>query len=181
MTTTHCVHRAVLAFGSNIGERLETLQAAMDALVDAPGVQPLSISPVYETKPFGGPAGSADAKDLSGQDDYLNAVAVIGTDLTPQQLLIRTQAIEQALHRVRAERWAPRTIDVDIIVYDDLQLHDEELTVPHMRAHERPFVLRPWHDIEPEAVLPGRGPIAELLAELPGDGIEERSDLVLQW
>src|SRR6185312_8390538 len=127
MTTTHSVHRAVLAFGSNVGERLETLQAAMDALVDAPGVQPLSISPVYETKPFGGPAGSADAKDLSGQDDYLNAVAVIGTDLTPQQLLVRTQAIESALHRVRAERWAPRTIDVDIIVYDDLQLHDEEL------------------------------------------------------
>src|SRR6185437_14922497 len=78
---------AGLAFGSNIGERLEALQAAMDALVDAPGVEPLSISPVYETKPFGGPAGSADAKDLSGQDDYLNAVAVIGTDLTPQQLL----------------------------------------------------------------------------------------------
>jgi 2-amino-4-hydroxy-6-hydroxymethyldihydropteridine diphosphokinase len=153
----------------------------VDALVDAPGVQPLSISPVYQTKPFGGPAGAADSKDLSGQDDYLNAVAVIGTDLTPQQLLIRTQAIEQALHRVRAERWAPRTIDVDIIVYDELQLHDEELTVPHLRAHERAFVLRPWHDIEPAAVLPGRGPIAELLAELPADGVEARPDLDLQW
>jgi 2-amino-4-hydroxy-6-hydroxymethyldihydropteridine diphosphokinase len=181
MTTTHSVHRAVLAFGSNAGQRFESLQAAMDALTDTPGVQPLSISPVYETEPYGGPAGAVDSKDLSGQDPYLNAVAVIGTDLTPQQLLIRTQAIEQALHRVRGERWAPRTIDVDIIVYDDLQLHDEELTVPHLRAHERPFVLRPWHDVEPDAVLPGRGAIAELLAALPSDGIEPRPDLVLQW
>jgi 2-amino-4-hydroxy-6-hydroxymethyldihydropteridine diphosphokinase len=181
MTASHFVHRAVLALGSNVGQRLEALQAAMDALTDTPGVQPLSISPVYETKPFGGPAGSAEAQDLSDQDDYLNAVAVVGTDLTPHQLLIRTQAIEQALHRVRGERWAPRTIDVDIIVYDDLQMHDEELTVPHMRAHERAFVLRPWHDIEPEAVLPGRGPIEDLLAALPADGIEQRPDLALQW
>ena len=181
MITTHSIHRAVLAFGSNVGQRLESLQAAMDALTDTPGVEPLSISPVYETKPFGGPAGSADAKDLSGQDDYLNAVAVIGTDLTPQQLLIRTQAIEQALDRVRGERWAPRTIDVDIIVYDDLQLHDEDLIVPHLRAHERPFVLRPWHDVDPDAVIPGHGPIAELLGELSDDGIEVRPDLELQW
>lgn len=181
MTTTHSVHRAVLAFGSNVGQRLEALQAAWDALADAPGVQPISISPVYETKAFGGPAGAAGSKDLSEQDDYLNAVGVIGTDLTPQQLLIRTQAIEQALHRVRAGQWAPRTIDVDIIAYDDLQLHDEDLTVPHVRAHERAFVLRPWHDIEPEAVLPGRGAIADLLAALPTEGIEERPDLVLQW
>ncbi len=181
MTTTTSIHRAVLAFGSNVGQRLESLQSAMDALTDTPGVEPLSISPVYETKPFGGPAGSADEMDLSDQDDYLNAVAVIGTDLTPQQLLIRTQAIEQALNRVRGERWAPRTIDVDIIVYDDLQLHEDELTVPHLRAHERPFVLRPWHDVDPDAVIPGRGSIAELLEQLPGDSVELRPDLELQW
>lgn len=180
-STAHFIHRAVLALGSNLGHRLDTLQAAMDALTDTPGVQPRSISPVYQTKPFGGAPGSLDAKDLSDQDDYLNAVAVIWTDLTPQQLLIRTQAIEQALDRVRGERWAPRTIDVDIIVYDDLELHDKELTVPHRRAHERTFVLRPWHDIEPEAVLPGRGPISALLAGLPGHGVEPRPDLVLQW
>jgi 2-amino-4-hydroxy-6-hydroxymethyldihydropteridine diphosphokinase len=180
VTTTHSVHRAVLALGGNLGDRLESLQSALDALHDAPGIQPLSISPVYETAPFGGAPGAPDAKDLSEQPSYLNAVALIGTDLTPHQLLIRTQAIEEALHRVRGERWAPRTIDVDIIVYDDLELADEDLIVPHVRAHERSFVLRPWHDIDPDAVIPGRGPIAELLGDLPRDGIEPRPDLLLQ-
>jgi len=179
--TTHSVHRAVLALGGNLGNRLESLQSALDALGDAPGVQPLSISPVYETAPFGGAPDAPDAKDLSEQPAYLNAVALIGTDLTPQQLLIRTQAIEEALHRVRGERWAARTIDVDIIVYDDLELRDEDLIVPHARAHERTFVLRPWYDIEPNAVIPGRGPIAELLEDLPEEGIEPRPDLLLQW
>jgi 2-amino-4-hydroxy-6-hydroxymethyldihydropteridine diphosphokinase len=183
MTTTHSVHRAVLALGSNVGQRLESMQAAMDALVDTPGVQPLSISPVYETEAFGGPTGGTDSMDLSEHPLFLNAVAVIGTDLTPQQLLIRTQAIEQALHRDRGsgERWAPRTIDVDIIVFDDIQLHDEELTVPHARAHERAFVLRPWQDVDPQAAIPGLGPIADLLAGLPQNGVELREDLALQW
>jgi 2-amino-4-hydroxy-6-hydroxymethyldihydropteridine diphosphokinase len=180
MTTTHSVHRAVLALGGNLGDRLESLQSALDALHDAPGIQALSVSPVYETAPFGGAPDAPDAKDLSEQPSYLNAVALIGTDLTPHQLLIRTQAIEEALHRVRGQRWAPRTIDVDIIVYDDLELADEDLIVPHVRAHERSFVLRPWHDIEPDAVIPGRGPIAALLAGLPPDGIEPRPDLSLQ-
>lgn len=181
MSTDHAVHRAVLALGGNLGDRLELLQSALDALTDAPGIQPLSISPVYETAPFGGPDDAEDAEDLSDQPPYLNAVALIGTDLTPYQLLTRTQAIEEALHRRRERHWAPRTIDVDIIAYDDLQVHNEDLTVPHVRAHERSFVLRPWHDIEPDAVLPGHGPIAELLAKLPDDGIEPRPDLELQW
>ncbi|HTJ72396.1 MAG TPA: 2-amino-4-hydroxy-6-hydroxymethyldihydropteridine diphosphokinase [Actinospica sp.] len=181
MTTTHSAHKAVLALGGNLGDRLESLQSALDALGDAPGIQPISISPVYETEPFGGPAEDPAAKDLSDQPSYLNAVAVIGTDLTPHQLLIRTQAIEEALHRVRGERWSARTIDVDIIVYDNLELQDEDLTVPHSRAHERAFVLRPWHDVEPDAVIPGHGPIAELLEELPDDGVEPRPDLLLQW
>jgi 2-amino-4-hydroxy-6-hydroxymethyldihydropteridine diphosphokinase len=181
MSTTHAAHHAVLALGGNLGDRLESLQSALDALGDAPGIQPISISPVYETEPFGGPAGEPGSLDLSDQPPYLNAVAVVGTDLTPHQLLIRTQAIEEALHRVRTDRWAPRTIDVDIIVYDNLELQDEDLTVPHSRAHERAFVLRPWHDVEPDAVIPGYGPIAELLAELPDDGVEPRPDLLLQW
>ena len=180
MTTTHSVHRAVLALGGNLGDRLESLQSALDALHDAPGIQPLSVSPVYETAPFGGAPDSPDAKDISDQPAYLNAVALVGTDLTPHQLLIRTQAIEEALHRVRGERWAARTIDVDIIVYDDLELADEDLIVPHVRAHERTFVLRPWYDIQPDAVIPGRGAIAALLAGLPQDGIEPRPDLSLQ-
>src|SRR6266702_4553040 len=135
---------AVLALGGNLGVRLESLQSALDALGDAPGIQPISISPVYETAPFGGAPDDPEAMDLSGQPSYLNAVAVVGTDLTPHQLLIRTQAIEEAMHRVRCGRWAARTIDVDIVVYDDLELDAEDLTVPHSRSHERAFVLRPW-------------------------------------
>ena len=181
MTTTHSVHHAVLALGGNMGDRFELLQSALDALADAPGIQPLSISPVYETAPYGGPPGAPGSVDLSDQPSYLNAVAVIGTDLTPHQLLIRTQAIEEALRRVRGVRWSARTIDVDIIVYDDLELRDEDLTVPHSRAHERPFVLRPWLDVEPDAVIPGRGPIAPLLDALPSDGVAPRPDLLLQW
>jgi 2-amino-4-hydroxy-6-hydroxymethyldihydropteridine diphosphokinase len=177
----HLPHRAVLALGGNLGDRFESLQSALDALSDAPGIEPLAISPVYETAPFGGVPGEPGSRDLSEQPRYLNAVAVVGTELTPHQLLVRTQAIEEALHRVRSERWAARTIDVDIIVYDNLQLSDEDLTLPHERAHERVFVLRPWHDVEPDAVLPGRGPVARLLAALPADAVAPRPDLVLQW
>lgn len=173
-------HRAVLALGGNLGDRLESLQSALDALSDAPGIQPLGISPVYETAPFGGAPGEPGSRDLSEQPNYLNAVAVVGTELTPHQLLVRTQAIEAALRRVRGERWAARTIDVDIIVYDDLQISDEDLTVPHARAHERAFVLRPWHDIEPDAAIPGHGPIAGLLDRLSADGVRPRPDLLLQ-
>jgi 2-amino-4-hydroxy-6-hydroxymethyldihydropteridine diphosphokinase len=173
-------HRAVLALGGNLGDRLESLQAALDALTDAPGIKPLKISPVYETAPFGGVPGEPDWRDLRDQPRYLNAVVVIGTELTAPQLLVRTRAIEEALHRVRGERWAARTIDVDIIVYDDLEVSDEDLTVPHPRAHERAFVLRPWHDVDHDAVLPGYGPIARLLAVLPTEGIEPRPDLTLQ-
>lgn len=178
--TSPMPHRAVLALGGNLGDRLDSLQAALDALTDAPGIQPVRISPVYETAAYGGLPGEPGSRDLSDQPRYLNAVAVVGTELTPQQLLVRTRAIEETLHRVRGERWAPRTIDVDIIVYDNLQLSDEDLTVPHPRAHERAFVLRPWHDIDPDAVLPGRGPVARLLAALPPGGVEPRPDLVLQ-
>jgi len=180
-TPLHAVHRTVLALGGNLGDRLEALQSALDAITDAPGVQPVSISPVYETEPFGGAPGAPGALALSEQPAYLHAVAMFGTDLTPYQLLTHTQAIEEALHRVRGRRWAARTIDVDIIVYDDLQMANDDLIVPHARAHERAFVLRPWYDIEPNAVLPGRGPIAELLAELPGGGVAPRPDLVLRW
>jgi 2-amino-4-hydroxy-6-hydroxymethyldihydropteridine diphosphokinase len=174
-------HRAVLALGGNLGHRLENIQAALDALVDTPGLDVEAISPVYETEPFGGAPGVPDSVDLSRQPKYLNAVAVVSTDLPPHTLLERAQAIEQALHRVRDEPWGARTIDVDIVSYDDLISHDTKLTVPHPRAHERAFVLVPWKDLEPEALLPGRGPIAELLGALePVSGVERRDDLALQ-
>ncbi len=174
-------HRAVLALGGNLGHRLETLQAALDALVDTPAVRVLSVSPVYETEPFGGPDGAPDSMDLSAQPKFLNAVAVVATDLTPLTLLDRALAIEQALHRRREEPWAARTIDVDIIAYDSLVTHNSRLTVPHPRAHLRAFVLVPWNDLEPAAVLPGWGPVSSLLEALkPVTGVERRDDLSLQ-
>jgi 2-amino-4-hydroxy-6-hydroxymethyldihydropteridine diphosphokinase len=174
-------HSAVLALGGNLGRRLDNLQAALDALVDTPGLVVTGVSAIYETEPFGGPPGEPGSVDLSGQPNYFNAVVGIVTDLPAQTLLVRTQAIEQALHRVREERWAPRTIDVDIIIYDDMVSDDEALTVPHPRAHERLFVLLPWKDVDPAAEIPGRGPIATLLDAFDGTrGVMRRDDLTLQ-
>lgn len=174
-------HRAVLALGGNLGHRLENLQSALDALVDTPALEVVSVSPVYETEPFGGPDGAADSMDLSGQQNFYNAVALVATDLTPLTLLDRALAIEQALHRRRDERWSARTIDVDIIAYDSLVTHNNRLTVPHPRAHQRAFVLVPWHDVEPDATLPGWGPVSALLEALkPIDGVKRRDDLSLQ-
>jgi 2-amino-4-hydroxy-6-hydroxymethyldihydropteridine diphosphokinase len=164
-------HRAVLALGSNLGHRFDTLQAAVDVIVDTPGVEVVAASPVYETKPVGGPP----------QPDYLNAVLVLRTALPPTLLLERAHAVEQALHRVREERWAARTVDVDVIVYDDLRSDDPNLTLPHPRAHLRAFVLAPWHDVEPDAVLPGHGSVADLLAVAADrDDLSMRADLRLQ-
>ncbi|KWW98889.1 2-amino-4-hydroxy-6-hydroxymethyldihydropteridine diphosphokinase [Carbonactinospora thermoautotrophica] len=161
--------RAVLSLGSNLGERLDQLQAAVDALADAPGVRVVAVSPVYETEPVGGP----------GQPEYLNAVVVVETTLPPRLLLEHGQAIEEALRRVRTERWGPRTIDVDLVTYEDETSDDPELTLPHPRAHERAFVLAPWYDVDPAAVLPGHGPVARLLDAVRGQGVR-RTDLQLR-
>jgi 2-amino-4-hydroxy-6-hydroxymethyldihydropteridine diphosphokinase len=151
----------VLALGSNLGDRLANLQGAVDALCSGPGLGDVAVSPVYETAPVGGPA----------QPDYLNAVLVAATSLPPRAVLDRGRAAEAALGRARGPRWGPRTLDVDVIVYGDEISDDPELTLPHPRAHERAFVLAPWHDVDPGAVIPGRGRIADLLAALPADGL----------
>lgn len=163
-------HRAVLALGSNLGNRMESLQTAVDSLADTPLLDVVAVSPVYETAPVGGPP----------QDDYLNAVVVVTTALPPDLLLDRAGAIEQALHRVREEHWGPRTIDVDIIVYDEQVLDSPRLTIPHRHAHEREFVLQPWHDVEPDAAIPGRGGVADLLARCDRQGVRPRRDLHLR-
>lgn len=171
-TTLHNPKRAVISLGSNLGNRLETLQGAIDALEDTPGVRIKAVSPVYETEPWGVPAGS--------QPSYFNAVVVLKTTLPPSSLLERAHAVEEAFHRVREERWGPRTIDVDIVAYADEVSDDPVLTLPHPRAHERAFVLAPWHDVDPEAQLPGRGPVAALLEEVDLEGVAPRADLELQ-
>ncbi|MEU1130927.1 2-amino-4-hydroxy-6-hydroxymethyldihydropteridine diphosphokinase [Streptomyces sp. NPDC005900] len=164
--------RAVIALGSNLGNRLETLQGAVDALEDTPGLRVKAVSPVYETEPWG--------VDPGTQPSYFNAVVVVKTTLPPASLLERAQAVEEAFHRVRDERWGPRTLDVDIVAYADVVSDDPALTLPHPRAHERAFVLAPWHDVEPEARLAGRGPVAELLATLTREGVAPRADLELR-
>ncbi|NEC91307.1 2-amino-4-hydroxy-6-hydroxymethyldihydropteridine diphosphokinase [Streptomyces sp. SID12501] len=171
-TTLHNPKRAVISLGSNLGNRLETLQGAIDALEDTPGVRIKAVSPVYETEPWGVPAGS--------QPSYFNAVVVLKTTLPPSSLLERAHAVEDAFHRVREERWGPRTIDVDIVAYADEVSDDPVLTLPHPRAHERAFVLAPWHDVDPEAQLPGRGPVATLLEAVALEGVAPRADLELQ-
>ncbi|MEV6582864.1 2-amino-4-hydroxy-6-hydroxymethyldihydropteridine diphosphokinase [Streptomyces sp. NPDC051582] len=163
---------AVIALGANLGNRLETLQGAIDALGDTPGLRVKAVSPVYETEPWGVEPGS--------QPSYLNAVVALKTTLPPSSLLERGQAIEEAFDRVREERWGPRTIDVDIVSYADVVSDDPVLTLPHPRAHQRAFVLAPWNDIDPEAQIPGRGPVAALLAGIGLAGVTPRPDLELR-
>src|SRR5690349_14216115 len=147
-------HHAVLSVGSNLGDRLGTLQGCVQAISGLAGTDVLAISPVYETAPVGGPA----------QPDYLNAVLAVRTALAPRALLDATQGIEADFGRVRAERFGPRTLDIDIISYDGEVSDDPVLTLPHPPAPERALVLAPGPDVDPAASLPGRGPVAALLA-----------------
>jgi 2-amino-4-hydroxy-6-hydroxymethyldihydropteridine diphosphokinase len=141
----------VLALGSNLGDRLDILQGGVDAIAGIPEVQVMTVSPVYETVPVGGPP----------QPDYLNAVLLARTTLPTRTLL----------DRVREVRWGPRTLDIDIITAEGERSDDPVLTLPHPRAHERAFVLAPWHDADPDAELPGHGSVAALLAAVGVGGI----------
>jgi dihydroneopterin aldolase/2-amino-4-hydroxy-6-hydroxymethyldihydropteridine diphosphokinase len=161
---------AVLALGSNLGDRQAELQRAVDQLAATPGVRVTAVSPVYETGPVGGP----------DQPDYLNAVVLAETGLPAADLLGRAHAIEAAARRTRAVRWGPRTLDVDIIAYGDRVSADPTLTLPHPRARERAFVLAPWRDADPDAELPGSGPVATLLAAVDGQELRRREDITLR-
>ena len=151
---------ALLALGSNLGDRLTTLAAAISALEQVPGLELTGVSPVYESA----------AVKVTGVDDqaprYLNLVVGIRYTGDPHTLLDAVNAIEDEHGRVRRERWGDRTLDIDIIVFGTAVLNDERLTIPHPRAAERDFVLVPWLDLDPVAVLPGRGPVRDLLAAI---------------
>jgi 2-amino-4-hydroxy-6-hydroxymethyldihydropteridine diphosphokinase len=160
---------AVLSVGSNMGDRLAYLRSALDRMrpcVDA-------VSPVYETPPWG----------PVSQPDYLNAVILASDDSAdPPVWLARAHAAEDAAGRVRDQRWGPRTLDVDVIAVDDIELNDPDLTLPHPRAAERAFVLVPWLAVDPEARLSG-GFVVDLVAQLPPSEISAvrmRPDLVLR-
>jgi 2-amino-4-hydroxy-6-hydroxymethyldihydropteridine diphosphokinase len=157
-----------LALGSNIGDSAAILQGAVDDLCGVEGLTLEAVSCVYETDPVGGP----------DQDAYLNAVVVGRTTLTGSELLAATQSIEQAWHRVREVRWGPRTLDIDIIAMGDDVIDTVDLAVPHPRAHERAFVLVPWHDADPRARIPGHGQVSDLLSECDAAGVRP-TDVVL--
>lgn len=134
------------------------VRRAFQALKALPDSCCAAQSPLYRTAPVGGPP---------GQSDYLNAVAAVDTMLAPEHLLTALQAIETAQGRVRTVRWGPRTLDLDVLLYDQLTCDDPKLTLPHPRLHERAFVLYPLHDIAPMLMIPGRGSLVECLAHCP--------------
>ncbi|NBV65877.1 MAG: 2-amino-4-hydroxy-6-hydroxymethyldihydropteridine diphosphokinase [Actinobacteria bacterium] len=143
--------KAVVSLGANIGDPKANLDLAVALLREATDV--IAVSSYLQTKPVGGPE----------QPDYQNAVAIIESELPAKDLLALLNGIETAMGRTREIHWGPRVIDLDLIQYGGLLVHDEKLTLPHPRAHERRFVLAPWFEIEPEAILLTHGRISDLL------------------
>lgn len=143
---------AYLGLGSNLGDRLASLQRAVDLLAEVRGVRVLRSSRVYETEPVGGP----------DQSDYLNAVLEVDTTLGPGDLLAAGRAVEDSMGRVRQERWGPRPIDVDLLTYGDRTIDEPGLQVPHPRMHERGFVLVPLAELCPDPPLPGGRHLLEI-------------------
>ena len=161
MSVARPLTRAILALGSNLGEREGTLQSAVAELVDCPEVRLQNVSPVITTKPVGGPV---------GQPDFLNMVIAVDTTFSAMELLQHCQSVEQAHHRTRAVRWGARTLDIDIISYGSVSSEDPVLTLPHPRAATRAFVMYPWSLMDPQATLAGAS-VAELAAaakDMPG-------------
>lgn len=148
---------AVLSIGSNVGDRMAHLRLAVDVL------EPYAVSPVYETAPVGGVA----------QPEFLNAVLLCRLAAGPAWE--RAQEAERRAGRERAVRWGPRTLDVDVVLASGAA---PGLLLPHPRAHERAFVLVPWHDVDPAAELVGHGPVAALVAEMDTSGVRRRPDLL---
>lgn len=158
--------RAVLSLGSNLGDRFEYLVGAVRGLGDAV----VAVSPVYETKPWGGVE----------QPDFLNAVVIVDDDAVDAWGWLRIgQRLETEAGRVRDVRWGPRTLDVDVVTVDGVTSDHPDLLLPHPGTPDRATVLIPWHDVDPAAVLPGHGTVADLLAGVDTAGVTRRDDLVL--
>ena len=159
----------MLSVGSNLGDRLGYLRGCVGQL----GSSVVGVSGVYATAPWGGVE----------QREFLNAVLLVDDpEADAPEWLRRGQCCEAAAQRTRTLRWGPRTLDVDVIDVEQIRQDDPQLTLPHPRAHERAFVLVPWLDVAPDAVLPGHGLVAELVAALPvaqRHSVQRRSDLTL--
>jgi 2-amino-4-hydroxy-6-hydroxymethyldihydropteridine diphosphokinase len=146
--------------GANLGNRAETIAAAIERLGATDGVDVVVVSELVENIAIR-PDGPDDT-----HPSYLNGVAIVETTLPAAGLLAALHAIEDAHGRTRTERWGDRTLDLDLIVFGDL-IEDGNLVIPHPRAHERSFVLVPWLSIDPDATIPGRGPVRDLPAAVP--------------
>ncbi len=162
------ISKVVFSLGSNEGDSATILTEAVEFLADTPDVIIVDVSPVYETTPVGGP----------NQPDFLNLVVVAESTLEPLTLLDRAFAIEENFGRSREVVNGPRTLDIDIVMVGK-RISEDHLELPHPRAHERAFVLVPWLDIDPEGVIEGRGPIAELVVGLDTSGVRRRDDIVI--
>lgn len=161
------VTRAYLGLGSNLAEPQAQVRRALAELRGIAATTLVAESSLYRSAPMGPP----------GQPDYINAVAALDTALAAVDLLRELQRIESEHGRVRAgARWGPRTLDLDLLVYGELQCVAPELTVPHPGLHERAFVLYPLHEIAPHLEIPGRGPLESLLAACPFEGLERLRD-----
>jgi 2-amino-4-hydroxy-6-hydroxymethyldihydropteridine diphosphokinase len=146
--------KAVISLGANIGNPEEQMQLAIAMLREATDL--IALSSIYTTEPVGGPE----------QPNYLNAICIAESDLPAADLLALLHGIEKTLGRERVKRWGPRTIDLDLIQYGTILSSAEELELPHPRAHERKFVLEPWLEVEPDAILLTHGKVSELLEQL---------------
>jgi 2-amino-4-hydroxy-6-hydroxymethyldihydropteridine diphosphokinase len=152
---------AYVGIGSNLGDSRARVEAAFDALDAIRHTQLVARSRLYRTRPFG----------PVQQGDFINAAAGLLTTLSAAELLAALRAIEEAQGRVRAERWGPRTLDMDLLVYGDRRIAESDLVVPHPGIAERGFVLAPLNDIAPALDVPGAGRVEDLLRRLPDDGI----------
>ena len=151
---------AVVALGANLGDTAGVIDAAVRAIRRLPLIDDVRVSRIFRTV-----AVRVDGPDPEAPE-FANAVAIVTTRLAPHVLLGMLHAIEEEHGRVRLERWGDRTLDLDLIAYADMRSADEHLLLPHPRAAERAFVLEPWLDVDPGAVLPGHGRVADLLAAL---------------
>ena len=159
------MHTAFIALGANLGDPMSQLRAAIAALGELPQTRLTAASSLYRSAPVG----NAD------QPDFVNAVVQVSTGLAPQALLAALLELEQRFGRERSFRNAPRTLDLDLLLYDAQRIAERGLTVPHPRMHERAFVLAPLLEIAPDCVIPGSGPAADWLARC-SDQVLKRLD-----
>jgi 2-amino-4-hydroxy-6-hydroxymethyldihydropteridine diphosphokinase len=147
---------AFVGIGSNLGDRETHLRTALEALAAEDGIDVVAVSRLRETEPVG----------PVEQEPFLNGAVQVATELPPRELLARLLNVEERLGRVRRERFGPRTIDLDLLVYGDEIVDEPGLTLPHPRLHERRFAVEPLAELAPALIVPGRGPVSALLAEL---------------